>query len=40
LDDYGFNLHIEQKIAFDKFALDKGVQILQLPTGQGVIFKL
>ncbi|MEO6490553.1 MAG: TylF/MycF/NovP-related O-methyltransferase [Ferruginibacter sp.] len=39
LDDYGFRLHIEQKLAFDKFANEKNVPILQLPTGQGIIFK-
>lgn len=39
LDDYGFKIHIEQKIAFDKFAKKNNVQILQLPTGQGIIFK-
>jgi O-methyltransferase len=39
LDDYGFPAHIFQKKAFDKFAMQKGVQILSLPTGQGIIFK-
>jgi O-methyltransferase len=39
LDDYGFPAHFEQKIAFDKFAAEKGVQILYLPTAQGIIFK-
>jgi O-methyltransferase len=39
LDDYGFPLHINQKLAFDKFAADKKVQILCLPTGQGIIIK-
>jgi hypothetical protein len=39
LDDYGFPMHIEQKKAFDEFAKEKGVQILSLPTGQGIIFK-
>ena len=39
LDDYGFPMHIHQKEAFDKFALEKGVTILSLPTGQGIIFK-
>jgi len=39
LDDYGFPMHIFQKRAFDEFALKKGVQILSLPTGQGIIFK-
>lgn len=40
LDDYGFNGHIEQKHAFDDFASRKGVQVLSLPTGQGLIFKI
>lgn len=39
LDDYGFPKHIEQKKAFDNFAQKKNVQILSLPTGQGIIFK-
>jgi O-methyltransferase len=39
LDDYGFPAHIFQKKAFDEFAEKKGVQILSLPTGQGIIFK-
>lgn len=39
LDDYGFPKHIEQKLAFDQFAREKGVEILSLPTGQAIIFK-
>lgn len=39
LDDYGFPMHINQKIAFDKLAKEKNVEILCLPTGQGIIFK-
>ncbi|AXY77095.1 hypothetical protein D3H65_25325 [Paraflavitalea soli] len=39
LDDYGFPQHINQKIAFDKFARQKGIAILSLPTGQGIILK-
>ena len=39
LDDYGFAQHINQKLAFDEFAKIKGISILSLPTGQGVIFK-
>jgi O-methyltransferase len=39
LDDYGFPQHIHQKIAFDEFAARKNIQILSLPTGQGVIIK-
>ncbi len=39
LDDYGFPPHILQKHAFDKFARRKGVEILTLPTAQGIIIK-
>ncbi len=39
VDDYGFAPHIMQKRAFDKFAKERAVDILCLPTGQGVIFK-
>ncbi len=39
LDDYGWKKHIHQKHAFDEYAKAKGVQILSLPTGQGLIFK-
>jgi len=39
LDDYGWEAHYEQKLAFDRFAARKGVMVLTLPTGQGLIFK-
>lgn len=39
LDDYGWNRHKEQKIAFDRFAAARGVEVLSLPTGQGLIIK-
>lgn len=40
LDDYGFGgYHMEQKIGFDQFAAERGVEVLSLPTGQGLIFK-
>lgn len=39
LDDYGFSQHFLQKLAFDEFARAKGVKVLSLPTGQGLIFK-
>lgn len=39
LDDYGWERHIEQKRAFDKFAAARGVTVLSLPTGQGLIIK-
>lgn len=40
LDDYGFPQHINQKLAFDAFARSHNVEILSLPTGQGIIIKL
>jgi hypothetical protein len=39
LDDYGWDPHIMQKLAFDRFAAERGVMVLGLPTGQGLIFK-
>jgi hypothetical protein len=39
LDDYGFPMHIHQKQAFDAFAKEKNVDILTLPTGQGIMFR-
>jgi O-methyltransferase len=39
LDDYGYPGSIDQKHAHDKFAASKGVQILSLPTCQGLIIK-
>ena len=39
LDDDGHTLHCEQQKAFDHFARDRGVRVLALPTGQGLIFK-
>lgn len=40
LDDYGYaNYYKEQKAAHDAFAASKGVEILTLPTCQGLIIK-
>ncbi len=39
LDDYGWKGHDSQKIGFDKFAKERDVKILSLPTGQGIIIK-
>jgi O-methyltransferase len=43
LDDYGFSAnqtgYINQKLAIDAFAIRKGVSVLCLPTGQGLIVK-
>jgi hypothetical protein len=39
LDDYGFEHHAIQREGMDRFARAKGVKILTLPTGQGLILK-
>ncbi len=39
LDDYAQKLHSEQQLAFDGFASQRGVSVLSLPTGQGIILK-
>ncbi|MBF0585043.1 MAG: hypothetical protein HQL80_12535, partial [Magnetococcales bacterium] len=39
LDDYGCPGHLEQKIAFDRFAQSNNVDIVSLPTGQGMLIK-
>ncbi len=39
LDDYGWRGFEAQKVSADEFAASKGVQVLGLPTGQGLIFK-
>ncbi|HXM19329.1 MAG TPA: class I SAM-dependent methyltransferase [Candidatus Tumulicola sp.] len=39
LDDYGDRLFWRQKVAFDHFAQRVGVEVLSLPTGQGLILK-
>jgi hypothetical protein len=39
LDDYGWLKHAVQKRAHDAFAARKGVTVLQLPTGQGLLVK-
>ena len=39
LDDYGFPMHINQKLAFDDFAKKHNQNILSLPTGQGILVK-
>lgn len=39
LDDYAYFGYLPQKKAFDAFAHKKRVEILSLPTGQGVIIK-
>lgn len=39
LDDYGFVSYEDQKTAFDRFAKQRGLEILALPTGQGLMIK-
>lgn len=37
LDDYAYCGYLSQKIAMDRFAQEKGIKILSLPTGQGLL---
>lgn len=39
LDDYAYDGYRSQKLAMDAFARSKSVQVLSLPTGQGLIIK-
>ncbi|MDD3506358.1 MAG: macrocin O-methyltransferase [Sulfurimonas sp.] len=39
LDDYGWLGYREQKLAEDPWLAKRGYEVLELPTGQGVIFK-
>ncbi len=39
LDDYAYRGYRSQKLAMDEFAESKGVSILSLPTGQGLMIK-
>jgi O-methyltransferase len=39
LDDYGFLDHGNQKVAWDKWAQEHDVEILTIPTGQGLVIK-
>lgn len=38
-DDYGFPSHVEQQRGLDAVARDFGVEIMMLPTGQGIVWK-
>jgi hypothetical protein len=38
-DDYGFNEHLETKIAVDKYLSNKKGSLFHLPTGQSIFFK-
>lgn len=40
LDDYGWKINADQRNAFNKFAADRGMVVLGLPTGQGVLMKV
>lgn len=39
LDDYAYHGYRSQKLALDRFAASRGVPILSIPTGQGLIIK-
>ena len=39
LDDYAYPGFHDQKLAWDAFAEGKGVKVLSIPTGQGLILK-
>ncbi len=39
LDDYNWMAHVNQKRAFDAFAAARGLRVLGLPTGQGILVK-
>lgn len=39
LDDYGWSAHDEQRKGWDTFARERGLTVLSLPTGQGLIIK-
>lgn len=39
LDDYAYVGFRSQKLAMDRFGCDKGISVLSLPTGQGLIVK-
>lgn len=39
VDDYGFFGFPAHKAAYDAFAAERGIDVLQLPTGQGIIVK-
>jgi len=39
LDDYAYAMHGVQLLAFNQFAEERGIKILSLPTGQGLIIK-
>jgi O-methyltransferase len=40
LDDYGWQINIDQRNAFNQFAQEHGLKVLALPTGQGLLMKV
>ena len=39
LDDYGFESHEAQQTAWDEFAKARGIKVLNMPSGQGLLIK-
>ena len=39
LDDYGWHGHWTRKLAADAYMLERGLRVLELPTGQGLVVK-
>ncbi len=39
LDDYGWQINVDQRDAFDRFAAQRDMKVLALPTGQGLLMK-
>ena len=39
LDDFGWCGYWRQRVAHEAFAAERGTQILELPTGQGLLIK-
>ncbi len=38
-DDYGWNGYAKQELAADEFMGERGLAVLELPTGQGLVVK-
>jgi len=39
LDDYGWAVYRDQKLAEDAWLAQRGYQVMELPTGQGLVIK-
>jgi hypothetical protein len=39
LDDYGWTAHHEQRLVADRFFAARGTEVMELPTGQGLVIK-